>query len=195
MKQGTAQKKEQAMENAARTAQLAAQVRRAQSGNEQALAWLIARQMPQIRTLAARAVRPGMEYDDAVQEGLIGLYSALCTFDAAKGASFATYAGVCVQNAMASAVRASQRGKHAPLNNAAPYCEEQSVPGPEELLMQSERIASTMRSIDTRLSRMEKQVLCLSVQGYSYAQIARRLRVGEKAVDNALQRVRVKLRQ
>lgn len=183
------------MENAARTAQLAAQVRQAQSGNEQALAWLIARQMPQIRTLAARAVRPGMEYDDAVQEGVIGLYSALCTFDADKGASFNTYACICVHNAVASAVRASQRGKHAPLNHTVPCREEQSVPGPEELFMQSERMASTLRSIETRLSRMEKRVLLLSMQGYSYAQIARRLSVNEKAVDNALQRVRLKLKR
>ncbi len=184
------------MENAARTALLAAQVRQAQSGNEQALAWLIDRQMPQIRILAARAVRPGMEYDDAVQEGMIGLYSALCTFDARKGASFNTYACVCVQNAVASAVRASQRSKHAPLNSAAPWCEEQqSVPGPEEMMLQNERLASTLHSIDTRLSRREKQVLCLSMRGYSYAQIARRLGMNEKAVDNALQRVRLKLKQ
>lgn len=184
------------MENAARAAFLAAQVRQAQIGNEQALAWLIDRQMPQIRTLAARAVRPGMEYDDAVQEGVIGLYSALCTFDAEKGASFATYACICVQNAMASAVRASQRRKHVPLNSAAPYGEEQEfVPGPEEQLLQSEQIASTLHSIDTRLSRREKQVLLLAVQGCSYAQIARRLGIKEKAVDNALQRVRLKLKQ
>lgn len=182
------------MKDAGCAAQVAAQVKQARGGSEQALAWLIARQMPQIRSLAAKAARPGMDYEDAIQEGIIGLYSALCTFDEGKGASFSTYACICVQNAVASAVRASQRVKHAPLNYAAPYCEEQSVPDPEELLLQSERMASTLHSIETRLSPMEKQVLYLFIQGCSYAQIAHRLSVNEKAVDNALQRVRLKLK-
>ncbi len=175
-------------------AQICAQVKQAQGGSEQALAWLIARQMPQIRSLAARAVRPGMEFDDAVQEGIIGLFSALRTFDEARGVSFPTYAGVCVQNAVASAVRASQRLKNAPLNEACPYFEVDSAPSPEELLLQSERVSQTMHSIVTRLSPMEKRVLRLFLKGDSYADIARRLGVSEKAIDNAMQRVRLKLR-
>ena len=78
---------------------LSMQIEQARNGDEQAIAGLIARQMPQIRSLAAKAVRPGLDFDDAVQEGIIGLFSALETFDAQKGAAFATYANVCVQNA------------------------------------------------------------------------------------------------
>lgn len=174
--------------------ELSVQIEQARNGDEQALAALIARQMPRIRALAAKAVCPGLDFDDAVQEGLIGLFSALETFDGAKGASFDTYAGVCVQNAVASAVRSSQRSKHAPLNHSVPYTERESTPGPEELLVQSERYNQTMQSIDTRLSTMEKQVLSLFLDGCSYSAIAKRLGVGEKAVDNALQRVRLKLK-
>ena len=152
---------------------LSMQIEQARNGDEQAIAGLIARQMPQIRSLAAKAVRPGLDFDDAVQEGIIGLFSALETFDAQKGAAFATYANVCVQNAIVSAVRAA---------------------GPEELVMQSERYTQTMQSIDTRLSALEKQVLALFLDGNSYSAIAKRLNVSEKAVDNALQRVRAKLK-
>ena len=88
---------------------LSMQIEQARNGDEQAIAGLIARQMPQIRSLAAKAVRPGLDFDDAVQEGIIGLFSALETFDAQKGAAFATYANVCVQNAIVSAVRAAGR--------------------------------------------------------------------------------------
>ena len=69
---------------------LSMQIEQARNGDEQAIAGLIARQMPQIRSLAAKAVRPGLDFDDAVQEGIIGLFSALETFDAQKGAAFAT---------------------------------------------------------------------------------------------------------
>ena len=169
---------------------LSMQIEQARNGDEQAIAGLIARQMPQIRSLAAKAVRPGLDFDDAVQEGIIGLFSALETFDAQKGAAFATYANVCVQNAIVSAVRAAGRSKHAPLN----YTETESTPGPEELVMQSERYTQTMQSIDTRLSALEKQVLALFLDGNSYSAIAKRLNVSEKAVDNALQRVRAKLK-
>ena len=86
---------------------LSMQIEQARNGDEQAIAGLIARQMPQIRSLAAKAVRPGLDFDDAVQEGIIGLFSALETFDVQKGAAFATYANVCVQNAIVSAVRAA----------------------------------------------------------------------------------------
>ena len=99
---------------------LSMQIEQARNGDEQAIAGLIARQMPQIRSLAAKAVRPGLDFDDAVQEGIIGLFSALETFDAQKGAAFATYANVCVQNAIVSAVRAAGRSKHAPLNTSVP---------------------------------------------------------------------------
>ena len=160
---------------------LSMQIEQARNGDEQAIAGLIARQMPQIRSLAAKAVRPG-------------LFSALETFDVQKGAAFATYANVCVQNAIVSAVRAAGRSKHAPLNTSVPYTETESTPGPEELVMQSERYTQTMQSIDTRLSALEKQVLALFLDGNSYSAIAKRLNVSEKAVDNALQRVRAKLK-
>lgn len=173
---------------------LSMQIEQARNGDEQAIAGLIARQMPQIRSLAAKAVRPGLDFDDAVQEGIIGLFSALETFDAQKGAAFATYANVCVQNAIVSAVRAAGRSKHAPLNTSVPYTETESTPGPEELVMQSERYTQTMQSIDTRLSALEKQVLALFLDGCSYGEIGARLNLSEKAVDNALQRVRAKLK-
>lgn len=170
------------------------QIEQAKGGDEQALAALIARQMPQIRSLAAQSRCRGLDFDDLVQEGLIGFFSALETYDAEKGVRFATYARACVQNAVASAVRAAGRNKHMPLNTSVPYSEYESIPGPEELFVENERYCQTMQSIDTRLSHMEKQVLSLFLEGSSYAQIAKRLCVNEKAVDNALQRVRAKLK-
>ena len=161
---------------------------------EQAVAGWIARMMPTIRACAVRSVCPGLDYDDAVQEGLIALFHALQTYDETRGASFSTYAGVCIQNAVCSAARAAQRNKHAPLNNSVPLEDLHAAPGPEELVLESERYEDAVQSIATRLSALERQVLALFLDGCSYNAISRQLGVSEKTVDNALQRVRGKLR-
>lgn len=166
----------------------------AREGDESALAAVIAREMPVIRAAAARAACPGLEFDDAVQEGLIALFHAVKTFDPAREASFSTYAGACIRNAASDAARAAKRRKHAPLNTSVPLSDEQPAPGPEETILAGERYATTMHTIETRLSPLEKQVLMLFLEGEAYGAIARRLAVTEKAVDNALQRVRAKLR-
>lgn len=164
------------------------------AGDEQALAALIAREMPAIRAAATRAVCPGLDFDDAVQEGLIALFHAVKTFDDARAASFSTYANTCIRNALADAARAALRRKHAPLNTSVPLTEQESAPGPEEALIAGERYASTLHLIETRLSPLERRVLGLHLAGEPYSAIARRLGVTEKAVDNALQRARAKLR-
>ena len=89
-------------------------VARARSGDESALAALIVRLMPAIRRGAARCTVPGLDFDDAVQEGLIGLFDAVRHYDAGKGAAFAPYAAACIRHAQQDAARASTRKKHTP---------------------------------------------------------------------------------
>ena len=119
-------------------------------------------------------------------------------FDESRGVPFESYAAACVHNAVRSAQRAAARRKHAPLNHSVPMeqAEAQQDPGqsPERAVEASERLARTMAGIATRLSPMERRVLALFLDGQPYSAIAKRLGVQEKAVDNALQRVRAKLR-
>ena len=166
----------------------------AQGGDEQALAALIASQMPAIRCIASRLICPGLDFEDAVQEGLIGLFRAIESYQPDKTAAFATYTSVCVQNAISSAAKAAQRKKHGPLNLSVPLDDAQCSPGPEEVLLESERYQSAVHSINTRLSTLEKKVLALFLDGKPYSAIARQLSITEKAVGNALQRVRSKLK-
>jgi len=74
-----------------------AQVGLAQAGDEAALACVLAHMMPMIRSSAAGCIGPGMELEDAVQEGIIGLFRALESYDVCRDASFETYAGACIQ--------------------------------------------------------------------------------------------------
>ncbi|MCI6640268.1 MAG: sigma-70 family RNA polymerase sigma factor [Pygmaiobacter massiliensis] len=169
-------------------------LQQAKSGDEAALAALITRFMPAIRSMAKRAVCPGLDFEDAVQEGYIGLFYAVRTFRPDRGASFATYANTCIRNAIVSALRSAGRKKNTLLNRALPLCEPWELHDPEETAILKEQYQKAVSDINTKLSSLEKQALLLSLKGKSYGEIARVLSTTPKAVDNALVRVRRKLR-
>ena len=174
----------------------AVRVRSARGGDEAALAALIAKFMPVIRRFARAAVCPGLDFDDAVQEGYIGLFHAVKSFEEEGGqASFSTYATVCIRNAVVAARRAAGRKKHHTLSGALPLDEQVTAPGPEELAILKEQVHEAVKSIDTELSSFEKKALLLSLRGQSYTEIATELSKTPKAVDNALVRVRRKLKR
>ena len=183
------------MANASRSAQMA-QLAQARQGDEAALAGIIARMMPVVNAAAARAVCPGLEFEDAVQEGLVGLFCAVRTYTGGAGTAFSTYAAACVRNAVNSAARAASRRKHEVLNRAMPIeaAPSTQAKSPQACAEESEAYRAAVRTIHTRLSPREKSVLALFMAGASYGQIARRLHLTPKAVDNALQRVRAKLK-
>lgn len=167
---------------------------RARAGEEGAIAALIARMMPAIRKGAACAVAPGLDFEDAVQEGLIGLFNAMRSYDAGKKTPFSAYAAACITHAQQDARRRATRKKHAPLNDSVPLPEDSAAPGPEELAIASERYADVLERIDTRLSPFERSALLASLEGQSAARTARSLGCTPKAVENALARARKKLR-
>ena len=107
------------MANASRSAQMA-QLAQARQGDEAALAGIIARMMPVVNAAAARAVCPGLEFEDAVQEGLVGLFCAVRTYKGGAGTAFSTYAAACVRNAGNSAARAASPVSAPPARSEAP---------------------------------------------------------------------------
>ena len=127
--------------------------------------------MPAIRALAARAVCPGLAFDDAVQEGLIGLFHAIENYDADAKASFSTYANVCAERHHGCAA-GGKPPQACALNEFACLEDSQVALGPEEQeLRAQEAYSSMLHSIETRLSRREKQVLALFLDGCSYGEI------------------------
>lgn len=169
-------------------------VLKAKQGQEAAIAALITRMMPAIRKGAAVAVAPGLDFDDAVQEGLIGLFDAIRGYDTNHGAPFAGYAAACIAHAQQDARRAALRKKHAPLNYSVPLPEDSTLPGPEDLAIASEAYSDVLARIDTQLSTLERAVLLASLRGQSTATIAGALHRTPKTVENALARARRKLR-
>lgn len=169
------------------------EIQEAKQGSEPALAAIIAKKMPLIRHMAQRAKGPGLDFDDAVQEGLIGLFHAIESYKPDQGTLFSTYSSVCIQNSIVSAKRAAGRKKHAPLNHSVPIPEEESIPGPEEQAIATEQVTTTLAKAKKNLSPLELKVLRLLLLGYGRKEIAVALNKGEKSVDNALLRLRRKL--
>lgn len=155
----------------------------------------------------------GGDVDDLIQEGMIGLFKAVRDYDSGRDASFATFAELCISRQLYTAVQASSRKKHMPLNtyislyagNAEDERSEEaklmnalpadSGMGPEDMMIDRENIEALEQVIDRELSQFEKQVLDLHITGMGYVDIARVLGRDVKSTDNALQRIRSKLKK
>ena len=167
-----------------------------------------------VRSKAKSMYILGADTEDLIQEGMIGLFKAIRDYDAGRDASFFTFAELCISRQMYKAVQASNRKKHMPLNSyislyATADTESGNKEGdefinilgietqknPEQLLIDKENMLLLERKIEEELSAFEKQVLDLYLTGMSYSQIARVLGRDEKSTDNALQRMKSKIRK
>ena len=167
----------------------------AQTGEQKAATELICRYRPFVTMIASHYFGASLETDDIVQEGLIGLLSAIYTYSPARNASFRTYCAACVTNSIRSAVKADGGKKNSPLNSSVPLEDVRLTAddSPEQIVLSDEKAGFIGRLISERLSALEKAVLKQHMNGADYRAAAAALGISEKAVDNALQRVRSKL--
>lgn len=171
----------------------------AASGEEKAFPRLVQRLKPRLRQMAGSYPCIGLEQEDLLQEGFLGVMTAVRRFSPQRGA-FVPYALLCARSGMASAVRRAASGKQQPLQNYTALEDTGDTAAdaglqPEELLAAEEQATELRRWVQQELTPMEQQVLRLYLAGNSYTEIASRLSSHSKAVDNALQRVRRKLRR
>lgn len=170
----------------------------AANGDDESMARLISAVTPIAKAKASSLANPRVPDEDLVQEGMLGFLDAVSSFNPAKG-SFRAYAEACINNRILSAVRASFNNKNAALSNALPLefdAHEMSdnSADPANIISEkydSEHIADLLGS---GLSDFEKRVVELRFLGKSYSQVSAELKCSEKAVDNALQRIRKKMR-
>lgn len=174
------------------------------SGDHMAEETLAERYGRLVRACARPYFLIGGDSEDLIQEGMIGLLSAMRMYDPEKESSFKTFAEVCIRNRIASALRSAGRKKHEPLNNGLSLddvlSDESLTLGnqafqriPEEQVLARES-AHELRSTYWRcLSKFEIQVLQLYLRGLSYREIAAELGCDPKSIDNAVQRIRRKL--
>lgn len=173
-------------------------------GDSDAFVELSNRYMSLVRAKAASFHSFALEADDLWQEGLLGLFSAASTYDPKGGASFQTYAGVCISNRIIAAYRSSSSQKNTILNNSLSLQDIEFSDrdrlvcsagiDPETQVIAQEGVRAVNNHLKASLSAMEKDVLHLYLNGCTYSEIAEKLSISTKAADNAIQRVRSKLK-
>lgn len=183
----------------------------AQSGDKAALEKILLKYKPLVHKKSQPYYMAGGDDDDIVQEGLIGLYSAIMDFDEEKFPLFNIFAGVCIERRIISAVKKASRLKHTPLNSYislsdSAFDEETGVQigeiidsglgeNPENILIERENVMGIEGIISNALSEFEMQVLLCQLNGKSYKEISDIVGRDGKAVDNAMQRIKKKLEQ
>ena len=178
-------------------------------GDRQAEERLVVKYMRLVRRCSRPFFLVGGAPEDLIQEGMLGLLSAIRQYDPKQNAAFKTYAELCIKNRLLSAVKTDSRLKHNPLNDGVPLdsllSEESQIPllaytelfrrTPEEQVLAIENKMELQQSFKRCLSPMERNVLRLYLDGLSYQEIAEQTGKPIKAVDNAIQRIRRKLAQ
>lgn len=178
------------------------------NGDDNAMDYLITKYKNLVKIRSRAYFIIGSDTEDIIQEGMIGLYKAIRDYKKTE-ASFKTFAKICIDRQVMTAIKTANRKKHLPLNsylslNILAYeedddttyidkLEESKILNPEEILIDKENVKNLQQKINQNLSSFEKQVLTLYLKGKSYATIAKKLEKDEKSIDNAIQRIRKKI--
>ncbi len=181
------------------------------AGDSEAMEFLMNKYKNLVRSRARTLFLVGADKEDLIQEGMIGLYKAIRDFKAERGVSFQSFAELCINRQMYSAIKGSNTKKNQPLNN---YISIDSMEGsegqespveqllgidfeknqnPEKIVIDKESADVLEYTLVGHLSDLEKKVLEFYMKDYNYNRIAMALGKEPKAVDNALQRIKKKL--
>ena len=173
----------------------------ARDGDDRALTELLHRYVPRVRQIASQYFlrSGGTDHEDLVQEGMIGLYKAICDFDLARHVQVSTFADVCIRRQLVTAVRAATRLKHTILDRAV-WLDESgpAAPGspaddPVQALLAREAVAELAGFTNGACTALERGALDWHLAGWSSREAAAALQIAPKTVDNALQRARRKV--
>lgn len=183
-------------------------IREAQKGDNQAVNLLIQRNMDIVYTKARYFFIKGLDREDVIQEGLVGLYKAIRDYREDRSASFRGFAQLCIHRQLVSAIKRANRQKHIPLNsstsidrsidfNEGSRSYKEIMPNSDKNLedkyIYKEQLKILFKVLDETLTNLEKEVFIQYLENKSYQEISKNLQVNIKTVDNALQRARKKI--
>lgn len=177
-------------------------------GDSKIMDFILDKYKPLVRKKANTMYLIGGDTDDLIQEGMIGLFKAIRDYNAEKESSFYHFAELCISRQIYTVVEASNRKKHAPLNSYVSLYSGTNDDGvvladaltagatedPEQMMIDQENLALFLERLKERLSKMERQVLDFYLAGLNYQQIAEEMEKSPKAIDNALQRIKSKVK-
>lgn len=179
-------------------------------GDDEALTYILEKYKDLVNAKVGKYFIIGAEREDTIQEGMIGLFKAIKCFDPDKQNSFKSFANICIERQLITAIKTSNRQKHMPLNsylslNTSAYenndddsielletFNSNTIEDPLETIMKQEEYTEVEKAVNKNLSNFERQVLTRFLNGESYNKIAEKLETPVKSVDNAIQRIRKK---
>lgn len=182
-------------------------IRNLRDGDKEIMDYLMEKYKNLVRKEAKAIYILGGENDDLIQEGMIGLFKAVQDYDMKQKVLFHSFAKLCIRRQMYSAIEASKRKKHIPLNSYISLYEEAEKgkkgrvldtieagkeSNPEHALIDRESMQGLETELEGRLSELERRVMYLHLLGTDYRTIAELIHKSPKTVDNALQRIKAK---
>ena len=180
-------------------------ISRFKNGESEILDYLMEKYKNMVRKKARTMFLIGGENDDLIQEGMIGLFKAVRDYQPDRDATFQTFASICVDRQIYNAIQSSNRQKHQPLNSYVSLSEQGGeneehlgdtwVENPESIIIDQENVENLEQEITTTLSPMENQVLEYYLAGNGYGEIAELMGKTPKSIDNALRRIRTKIKE
>ncbi len=182
-------------------------IEKLREGNAEIADYIMEKYKPLVRKKTNAMYLIGGETEDLIQEGMIGLFKAVRDFNPGREASFFTFAEVCISRQLYSALEASNRKKHIPLNTYVSFSNQDEADGvhleqivteqtasPEQILIEQEHKEEFFAKLEQKLSHMERKVLYLYLEGSNYTEIASIMGKTPKSIDNSLQRIRGKVK-
>ena len=180
-------------------------ISRFKNGESEILDYLMEKYKNMVRKKARTMFLIGGENDDLILEGMIGLFKAVRDYQPDRDAAFQTFASICVDRQIYNAIQSSNRQKHQPLNSYISLSEQDGEneehlgdnwgENPESIIIDQENVQDLEQEITATLSPMENQVLEYYLAGNGYGEIAQIMGKTPKSIDNALQRIRIKIRE
>ena len=184
-------------------------IQKLREGDERIMDYILEKYKPLVLRKANAMFLIGGDTDDLIQEGMIGLFKAIRDYRSDREASFFHFAELCINRQLYSAVEAANRKKHVPLNTYVSFYSQTTEEGkslaetlltdqmddPEQLVIEQENFTAFWEQLRERLSALERQVLDAYLEGKNYCQIAEELGKSPKTIDNALSRIKGKIRQ
>lgn len=171
--------------------------RKAKGGDSNAMDVLLNSYKGLASTIARKYHLMGGDTEELLQEGMIGLYRAIYSYDPEKNSSFKAYAGRVIENKIIDAIRHATSKSNQILTDSVFVDDDDSIlsddPTPETNYISAENTSELLKEIEGKLGRFEKQVMHYYISGFSYGDIAEKLGKSTKSIDNALSRIRKKL--
>ncbi len=184
-------------------------IKQAKNGNKLAIEYLINQNMDIVYAKAKYFFIKGLDKEDVIQEGMLGLFKAIRDYRTDREASFRGFSQLCVHRQLISAIKRANRQKHQPLNNSTSinktydYDNESGrsfseiLPDKkkklEDQFVYKEIINLVFQEIEKELTKLEKNVFYEYLDDRTYKEISDKLGINVKTVDNALQRARKKI--